>query len=139
MMKNLISTFGVMAAREENRFVSEKIDQHLIRERKPEPEPVNEPDDTGEVLWSVVEKYVEEQERGGNWRPRTKDEFQACLNTLKDVIGNVPVKSINFETMRQYKDILVKLPPNRNKVNEYKGKAIEQLIALGARLCRSVL
>jgi integrase len=95
-------------------------------------------DEPDELLWTVVEKYVQEQERGGNWKPRTKDEFRACLNLLKEVIGNVPVKSIGYDTMRAYKEILMRLPANREKKSEYKGKSPQELLEMGVTAPMSI-
>ncbi len=83
-----------------------------------------------EYLSTVVEKYVQEQEKSGNWTEKTKAEFLACLNLLKDYHGDIPVKSIDFKAMREYKEALMCLPANLKKHPQYRGRTIHEILEM---------
>ena len=81
-----------------------------------------EPEEPSDSLSVIIKLYVAEQERGAELDPKTKDEFLACSIHLKEVIGDVPVKSIDYKKMYEYKQALMRLPANLKKSREYRGK-----------------
>ncbi len=80
-------------------------------------------------LPELVRLYVEDQKTEGKWRPKTEDEFRACLNLLQEYFGDMPVDSITFENMREYREILKRFPKNRLK-GKYKGKSIAEILEI---------
>jgi integrase len=54
------------------------------------------------------------------------------LNLLKEVLGDIPAAEINHATMRNYKQILMKLPPNLRKSPAYRDKSIQEVLASDA-------
>lgn len=87
-------------------------------------------EEPSEPLSKIIEQYVTEQERGGNWTEKTKEEFLACLGLLQEVIGDVSVKSIDFPVMRAYKEALLRLPTNSKKSKKYRDKTVQQLLEM---------
>jgi integrase len=83
-----------------------------------------------EKLFEVIELYIEEQERGGNWSPKSRTEFGACLNLLSKFCGDIPLSAIDHKAMREYKQALMKLPANMNKSPRYRGKDLHELIKM---------
>jgi integrase len=96
----------------------------------PPPPPMLEPEEPSELLGTVIAKYFQEQERGGNWTHRTKFEVQSCLDVLHEVLGDVPVKGLTSAALRDYKQTLMQLPINRGKVLKYRGKTIKELLQM---------
>jgi integrase len=82
------------------------------------------------TLSTVIEGNIKEAELGGNWNEKTKAENESIYKVITDVLGDVDIKSINHQTMMQFRDNLSKLPPNRDKIPKYKGKTIEQILAM---------
>lgn len=78
-------------------------------------DPQPHPKEHSELLSTVIAEYCEEQDRGGNWSARTKYEVEACLNLLQEVVSNVPVDSVDYRTMRGYKQTLMQIPAKKEK------------------------
>lgn len=75
----------------------------------------------------VVEAYCAEKRREGAWTEKTEQENQAVFALFIQIVGDISVETINFETARNYKTVLLKLPPNLNKNPLYRGKSIDQV------------
>lgn len=86
----------------------------------------------GALLSRVIQEYAEEKKRGGAWSPKTELENLTSFNLLKEVLGDIPVGDITTATMREYKQILMKLPPNIRKSPEYRDKSIREILDSGA-------
>ncbi len=79
------------------------------------------------LLSTVIKNYVAENEKG-NWTEKTKQETESSLNLFLEVMGNVPIKTLSRRQISEFKAVLQKLPPNRNKVKKYRDKSIQQLL-----------
>lgn len=91
---------------------------------------IEEDDDGNELLRNVVERYCAENERE-NWKPKTAKENRAALQLFLDFVGHdIKCNQLSYKLIRNYKDALSKLPPNRNKDSRYKGKSIQELLAM---------
>ncbi len=78
----------------------------------------------------VVEAYCEEKRREGSWTQKTEHEHQAVFELFIQIAGDIPLETISFDTARNYKSVLLKLPPNINKNPLYRGKSIDQVVAM---------
>ncbi|GEM_PF-1827290 len=74
-------------------------------------------------LSQIIREYANEKKRGA-WRPKTELENMTSFSLLIEVLGDIPVAEITNGTMREYKQILMKLPPNIRKSPEYRDKSI---------------
>ena len=81
------------------------------------------------LLSEVIQNYVAENEKG-NWTEKTKQENESSLNLFLEVMGDVPIKTLNRRQISEFKAVLQKLPPNRNKVKKYRDKSIQQLLEM---------
>jgi len=79
-------------------------------------------------LSDVIQAYLNEGK--DNWGVRTFNEYKACLELLKRIIGDLPVNEITRIIMHEFKNCIAKLPSNMNKGNKYMGKSIEEITAL---------
>lgn len=77
-------------------------------------------------LTEIIEKYCLENKR--HWRPKTESENRYILNLLVEVFGDKPIHLISKEKLREYKEVVLALPKNRNKHTRFKGLNIRQII-----------
>jgi integrase len=89
------------------------------------------------LLSEVTKNYVAENEKA-NWTEKSKQENEASLNLFMEVMGNVPIKTLNRRRISEFKAVLQKLPPNRNKVKKYRDKSIQQLLQMDVQKTLSV-
>jgi integrase len=85
---------------------------------------------TRKPLSEVITEYCSEKIKGGNWTPKTQIEFKAFLNVLLEIVGDVDVKDINYQIMKNYKDTLGRLPANRKKLPKYRDMTIKQILEI---------
>jgi integrase len=78
----------------------------------------------------VFTAYVSEYTRGGSWTRKTKDENAAIFALLVEVVGDLPIRSVDHANMRAFKDTLARLPPNMRKVPRYRGKSIAEILEM---------
>lgn len=94
------------------------------------PEKTDSKENEAEFVSLVMKQYVDEAKRAGNWTPKTKSEIKAILDLFVRTMGDVPITSIDRPMIRTYKQILMKLPPNMNKVKVYRDKSIKEIISM---------
>ena len=87
-------------------------------------------DDSGPKLTEVIQHYISEAETVGQWTAKSQKEIQSSLDLFVKVIGDIPFKSIDRPDVREFKETLLKLPPNMSKIPRYKDKAIKELLAM---------
>jgi hypothetical protein len=81
------------------------------------------------LLSTLIDQYCAEQEQAGNWQ-KTSMENRAIFRLFLDIVGDIPVSTIGYPTMRGYKEILLKLPPNLNKDKRYRGKPLAEVLSM---------
>jgi integrase len=82
------------------------------------------------TLSQIIQENVKEADLGGNWTEKTKAENEGIYKVITDVLGDIDIKSLTHQTMMQFRDKLSRLPANRDKKPLYKGKSIEQILAM---------
>ncbi len=87
-------------------------------------------DDKEELFSTVVEGYIKEKQLAESWTIKTKDENQASFDLFTLVIGDRPIKTFNRQDFMKFRNTLSKLPPNMNKSKLYKGKSIDEVLAM---------
>ena len=95
-----------------------------------QPATINTPAEPIVTLSRVIEENIKEAALGGNWNEKTKAENESIYKVIIEVLGDVEIKSITHPTMMEFRNKLAKLPPNRDKKPQYKGKTIEQILAM---------
>ena len=91
-------------------------------------EPVIEP--TGPLLSEFIERYIQTKLTDGHWKLHSVPTHKNRLEILIEVLGNKPINNITREDMREYRDVLRKLPPNRKKKAQYKEKTIQEILEM---------
>jgi len=94
-----------------------------------QPQPITEEEANSPRLKEVIESYITERKHG--WREhaaaKTERSIRIHLGLFIDVLGDVPVSRLDKSDISLFKDTLMKLPANRNKVRLYKHKTLEEL------------
>jgi hypothetical protein len=98
-------------------------------ENKSDPSLQNEIEKDSDLLSDVIRHYVAENEVG-NWSGKTKNEIESSLDLFIKVMGDFPIRSIKRKRVSEFKATLQKLPPNMNKMKEYRDKSIKELLEM---------
>ena len=82
-------------------------------------------------LSECIETFISEKRRG--WRDphsyiNEHKDYRPKLSLLTEILGNPPSNDITKADIVKYKNILFKMPSNRNKKPKYSGQTIEQLM-----------
>ena len=84
----------------------------------------------GEPVSNIMAQYVDEFDKAGNWTPKTTSEIKAILNLFTKAMGDVAILSIDRAMISEYKQKLLKLPPNMSKVKKYRDKTIDEILKM---------
>lgn len=77
----------------------------------------------------IFEKYYIEV--SPEWKsPKTHTANKAIYQNFLDICGDKFIDQLSYDDARYFIDVMVKLPANRNKLNQFKGKAIADLLAM---------
>ena len=82
------------------------------------------------LLSQLIDKFIKEQVQCNQWTEKTKSENEAIFKLAIRIIGDTGVSNINYDHVRKYKEKLCQLPPNINKIRQYKGLDIDTIIEL---------
>ena len=79
-------------------------------------------------LGECIETFISEKKRG--WRDphsyiNEHKDYRPKLSVLAEILGNPPSNDITKADIVKYKNILFKMPSNRNKKPKYSGQTIE--------------
>lgn len=128
--KSNLVFMDICAMRENGDYIQadKTMEQHfpVQPESEPQDKVKDHPAPIGKTLPEAVRLYVEDRKTEGKWRPKTEDEFRACLNLLQEYFGDVPLDSITYEMMREYRETLRRFPKNRQK-GKFKSKSIAEI------------
>lgn len=72
---------------------------------------------------------------GGRKKPpaaKTQEKYKADIQLFIYVMGDVRIGGVDRELAGAYFKVLKRLPPNINKIAKYRGKTIEQILAIKA-------
>ena len=81
-------------------------------------------------LSKVIPKFVSEFIKAGRWTEKTKSENEAVFELFMEISSDLPINQYDHQAIRQYKETLGLLPANRNKIEKYRDKTIDKILAL---------
>ena len=84
----------------------------------------------GPRIKSQLEPFIDDRNAGRPMRENTADAYRGHVRAFTDVLGDLPVDEVSYETATQLRDTLLKLPKNRNKKKEYRDLTVKQLLKL---------
>lgn len=74
------------------------------------------------AISEVIEKHAAETRI--NWTEKTETETLASLRLFMEIVGDVPIQDISRKRIVEFKQVLMRLPPNMKKNPNYRGKSI---------------
>jgi integrase len=88
------------------------------------------PDNPPQILLSAfIERYIATKVADKHWKEHGVPTHRNRLETLKDILGDVPIQALTRASFRHFRDTLLKMPPSYKKKKQYKGKSIKQILA----------
>jgi integrase len=97
------------------------------------PEPQHQPTPptpTGPLLSEAISRYAQEKTKLDHWKGRTAIQNETTLRDLLEIVGDKPVKEITRQTITDFAAKFGKLPANRNKKVEFKGRPIAEVLEM---------
>ncbi|MCF8075810.1 MAG: site-specific integrase [Desulfotignum sp.] len=136
-LKADIKVMGIARDREMGIYRDQQDTQNVSTQLPEEPSNVSAAEGSGEnenlyqgkTLSEVREVFISENQSAGSWTTKTQNEIVASLQVMIDFFGDIPVKSITREMMSDYKQAILRLPPNMNKDKRYRDKTIHEILA----------
>lgn len=87
-------------------------------------------------LSEFIEKYIQTKLSDGAWKAHSVADHRARLANLIEILNDKSVRDVTRDDMRYFRDVLRKLPPNRTKLKEFKGKSVKEILDMN---CVAVL
>lgn len=84
------------------------------------------------TLKEALKRYKADKEAKKDWgHGKSSSDTMSTLKCLTDILGeDIPIDTIDRNTVRHVRDTLLQLPLYRNTKNIFKGKTISELIAM---------
>lgn len=79
-------------------------------------------------LATLIQAYLAEHQQ--IWTEKTEAEYAAILALFLTIVGNLPLVVLNGQTILHFRSLVSRLPANMNKLKQFKGKSIEQVLAM---------
>lgn len=92
--------------------------------------PDNHPLDDTPLIDSIIEDFLSDHLAGKGIGKDAIEGYRTSIRDLQDVLGNVTVKSISYDDGCKFRDTLLKLPKNRNKLKQFKDLSIPEILQL---------
>lgn len=83
------------------------------------------------LLSEAIEYVKQEKEIYGKQSENSATEYAAAYALLLLIVGDKAVSDIEYEDARAFYQKVTKLPPNMKKITKYRGKSIDEIIAMG--------
>ncbi|ELE2165919.1 site-specific integrase [Vibrio fluvialis] len=88
-----------------------------------------EPEHQGLLLSECAELYVKDRSKD-QIRPKTLERYKARMRLMLYILGDRPIDSLKRPDALMFKEKLLQLPANLNKVSDFKGLSVDDVIAL---------
>jgi len=86
--------------------------------------------DLGPTIPKLIQMYADERKKAGAWTQKTEQEYLTSLGLLSEILGDIPVSTIDVALARKFKETVMSLPPNIRKDGRYRDKSIEEIVAM---------
>jgi integrase len=84
----------------------------------------------GPLLSDTIARYVREKIEFGHWKERSAEQVQATLRDFLEIVGDGPLERITRQAINEFAAMFGKLPANRNKKREFRGKSIADILKM---------
>lgn len=82
----------------------------------------------GTLISEAILRYMGENKI--NWGDKTEREVHASLHLFVEVVGDLPIQGIDRRRVGEFKQVLMKLPPNRKKAPKYRDRSFSQILKM---------
>lgn len=86
--------------------------------------------DTGMMLSELIAGHIKESQQAEAWTDKTLAENISIYRMFLEIMGDIDISTITHKDLIGFRDKLVKLPANRGKKPELKGKSISQILLM---------
>jgi len=93
-------------------------------------EDTHQDQDKGKLLSEVIQHLIDENRSTGVWTAKSESSVVPALELFKEIVGDLPIKTIDRQMISDYHSKLKRLPPNRDKDPRYRGKSVAQLLCM---------
>jgi len=115
---------------EQRRTVGDYSEDLQVANTRPSQADAQEKEEESYPLSHVIEHYVNEKMSGEGWTEKTLAENLAIYDLFVDLFGNLPIRSIDTKIMRDYKESLMRLPPNMKKSPKYRDLSPQEILEM---------
>lgn len=81
-------------------------------------------------LSELFEIYAQEKTADGSWLDKTAFEIRTAVDGFIRIVGDIPASLLAHEHANGYKQTMMALPANINKIAAYRDKSIDEILAL---------
>lgn len=82
---------------------------------------------SGPLLIHALDNYSTEKQRAGAWTQRTIEDFMPKLRFFAEHVGNIAVDELRRDNIRNFKDIVDKLPARYGISKEFRDHTIQDI------------
>lgn len=82
------------------------------------------------MLSTFIKQFIDTKIKDRKWQRRAVPDHKNRIELLLDILGDIPVSDIDRVKMREFREILIQLPPNRKKDKRYRDKSVREIIAM---------
>ena len=85
----------------------------------------------GKLLSEAIEEFLQQKSLDPDVEPTTVEDYRSVLAVYKDIVGDVPVKSLeDRKKALEYAKTVQSLPRNMHIIKDYKGKPIKEVLEI---------
>ena len=96
---------------------------------EPHRTPSLSPVPVGELFSEVKPKFIEFWNKRDN-KGRTVERYGQTIDHFIEIVGDVPIDSINSKMVFEYKQKYLKIPNRRHQLPKYEGKTIDEILEM---------
>ncbi len=85
------------------------------------------------LISTVIREYSNNQKAEGKWTAKTEDTVNEIFGMWLRIVGDRPIIEYGFEQHREYRALLLKLPPNINKSPKFRSKSFDEILKLNEK------
>lgn len=85
---------------------------------------------TPKRLSTVIQEFTDDHLRSNRWEKKTQMDNAAIFRDLIEIIGDMSIGTVTKDTLRDYRQTVMRLPPNRTKQRRYRELNIAEILKL---------
>jgi len=124
--KTLIAYYRIISHRAEGDYAFENT---ILPPEPAAPQPPAQETKSPILLSEALKRYKADRIAAKRWSEGSAKDIMSTLNSLTDVLGDIPMSEVDRQAVRHVRDTLLQLPRFRNS-KRFKGKTIQEMVAL---------